>query len=330
MVDRHPAEGPDDTLPDPRRSVGSRRGRAVSAGSVSAGSVSAGSVSAGPRAERRWPIGARPSLAGTELPRTLEAPALWALAEWLRTLETAAFGPRTASGRSNVGLDRARLVRARPLGPRPVRAWFPPARLAATGVLVPRLVSTVRQFSFQSLGDRRDAANVQSARRQRCPSRVSSTSTPRAASATRNRSDAAQSRAVRAAARSSSNFSNSGSSDSFRCGRNPKDTIQITNEGRGASRVGGRERSRVDPPIELPDQVEQGRQCWGNVEIVIQGRLESGSRAVQQPQQRGIVRALGAVGSRARRRGRPASPPPSWPPPASPRRTRAACGSGPI
>jgi hypothetical protein len=48
-------------------------------------------------------------------------------------------------------------------------------------------------------------------RRQRCPSRVSSTVTPCAASSSRSRSDAAKSRAVRAAARSSSRAATSGS-----------------------------------------------------------------------------------------------------------------------
>ena len=88
-------------------------------------------------------------------------------------------------------------------------------------------------------------------------------------------------------------------------------------------RVGRRERSRVDAPVELADQIEERGQRRRDVEVVVQRRLEG--RLGRRPAAPAAWRRPG------RRSGRPPGRPaarradrsPSRPPAASPRRTRA-------
>ena len=168
-----------------------------------------------------------------------------------------------------------------------------------------------------------------SARRQRWPSRVSSTRMPRLG---KNRPQPVRSGPV---------LSGSGGRplveellqfrvEGFLRGRrDPQNAVEIADEGRRATGVGRRERPGVDAPVELADQIEDRGQGRRDVEVVVQSGFEGRPGAVEQGGQRGVVRAVGAVGRKRReqrvepvdgraRRLR-----------ASRRRTRATSGSGP-
>jgi hypothetical protein len=168
-------------------------------------SGSCGSKSARARPERPGPVLARSLRArslealatGTrpERPGPFESSALGPLPERFRAVETATIRSRTLRARPFEALaararpERSRTIKAafgsrtfrtRTLESPAARPGFLPAWLAASGVFVPRLVSTVRQFSFQSCGLARlwRAASLRAASvgrrvclRQGCPSR---------------------------------------------------------------------------------------------------------------------------------------------------------------
>lgn len=124
-----------------RATVCTRRSWSARAEATGPGAGPVSTRTCGARAEPTGPVArSRAALAWAKRPRPFEP----------RTVGPWPLEPRPS---------RPRTVRAGPLEPRPSRPWLLPAWLAASVVLIPRLVSTVRQISFLSVGARRDAAS---------------------------------------------------------------------------------------------------------------------------------------------------------------------------
>ena len=126
-------------------------------------------------------------------------------------------------------------------------------------------------------------SGTRSARRQRWPSRESSTRIPDAASSSRSRSEVAQSRASRALDRASRRAWSAGSSDSDPpSGPIPSTASSSSRTAAARAGVGGRHRPRVDPAVDLADELEQGRQGGRDVEVVVEGRAERRPRRLER------------------------------------------------
>ena len=172
----------------------------------------------------------------------------------------AASRPRSGSSRDRpTPADRGRAVRigrgatglrprtAAARSPRPARSGAGPALRTGAGPSAsrpspPRRSARPGRSSSRRSGQPRPASTL---RRQRWPSRVSSTATPRAASSSRSRSDAAQSRAARAAARSSSSAATSGSSASVLVGQDAEHPVEVAQRAERPTGIGGRQRARA-------------------------------------------------------------------------------------
>ena len=220
---------------------------------------------------------------------------------------------RPAVGRARVGArsrpgppgpaGRGRGVRSTGLGPRPVPPAPPagprpaargrPRRRPPGGRAEPAARRPGHADAGRSAARRRVAAGqprpTSPVRRQRWPSRVSSTATPRAASSSRSRSDAAQSRAARAAARSSSSAATPGRARPPRRAGRPapgrgraappsaRPASAVDSVRRSIRRLSSRTRSNTAPSA--------GR----DVEVVVERRPERGAGRVERVGQRRIV-----------------------------------------
>ena len=139
------------------------------------------------------------------------------------------------------------------------------------------------------VGQARPASTV---RRQRCPSRVSSTVTPWPASSSRSRSDAAKSRAALAAARASSNAATSGSRSSTASGRMPstRSRSRRTSSARAASAVDSARRSirRLRSRTRSKTAARRSR----DVQVVVECRAERLAGRVERVGERRVVGRL--------------------------------------
>ena len=292
---------------DRRRGAVDRRPR------VSARAVPAGRPSAGARgspddppaaADRRGRIGRDPGRAGPH-----RAPPGTPSRVVRRRADGSGGGRRSTAvvirsrrGRVSRHVRSAGVsARRRHRDPRPRRPWP-----AAPGP--PRRSDRRRASNGASASARRPRRAARqppevTRRRQRWPSRVSSTATPRARSSSRSRSDSAQSRfGARRGARVEHRLE---LGVERRVGRrgHAEHRIEVADERGRATGVGRRQRARIDPPVELADPVEQGAQRRRDVEVVVEPRLEARADRVQRCGERRVVVPILAVRGEGREHG---------------------------
>ena len=71
-----------------------------------------------------------------------------------------------------------------------------------------------------------------------------------------------------------------------------EDAIEIAQGIERARRVVGRQRPRLDAPVQVSDEIEHGAQRRRDVEVVVKGRGECAARSHQRAFELGVARAV--------------------------------------